>query len=167
VVLFPPCPPSSLCPRRTSSSPSSWCTVLITHLGFEHLSMESALFLFLVFGHVWSLSHLDCHDCYGSTVRSFSRHVEFTSHEGRNGGHFWPDDSFQLRGLTPFWVVGLPWFIRAPPSPHELRGWLDFYRCGVGLSPGGAVAVGALIWLGALGTRLGEGAAWISFVGIA
>jgi len=133
VVLFPPCPPSSLCPRRTSSSPSSWCTVLITHLGFEHLSMESdLLFLFLVFGHVWSLSHLDCQRVFtDQRFGHFSRHVEFTSHEGcngghfgqkttitsregRNGGHFWPDDRFQLRGLAPFffgwWAFpGLSW----------------------------------------------------------
>jgi hypothetical protein len=52
--------------------------------------------------------------------------------------------------------VGLPWFILAPPSPHELRGWLDFYRCGVGLVPGGTVAVVALMWLGCPGDPIGR-----------
>jgi len=54
--------------------------------------------------------------------------------------------------------MGLPCFILAPPSPYELRGWLDLYRCGIGLDrgPGGAVVVGALMWLGCPGDPIGR-----------
>jgi len=127
------------------------------------------------FGHVWSLSHLDCHDflrvngsvLFRATLNLLPTRVVTGAILARRrqllparvvtGAIFGPTIDFNS-GVSPpfFWVVGLPWFIPAPPSPHELRGWLGFYRCGVGLVPCGAVAVGVLMWLGCPGDPIGR-----------